>query len=585
MENSFFTIERNVQIVLAMLKATGIRKVVKSTADTCGTLVACIQNDPWFETYSSVDERSAAYLACGMAAESGEPVIIVCASSATSRNYYPALVEAYYRKLPVIAITATQDPARIGHNIPQVIDRRVCANDISVFSEHIQFIEKESDEWNVTIKMNQAIRAMTSKGGGPIHLNLETRYSRDFSVKQLPPCRIINYVDAYKDFPSLPEGKIGVFIGAHRPMKASLSEAIDRFCATNDAVVFCDHTSNYKGHYRVFNSLVGAQDAYTSSLCRCDLLIHIGEVTAAYELLGFGNASKQQWRVSEDGRTCDTFKRLTAVFELPEEAFFRHYINEDVEESDTFVTACRTEYEEALKKMPELPFSNIWLAQQTAHRLPEDSYLHLGVLNSIRTWNFYDVPTSVCGFCNSGGFGIDGFSSTLIGASLAHPDRLHFGVVGDLAFFYDLNSLGNRHVGNNVRILLVNNAKGVEFRSPYHFCHQFGEDADKYMAAAGHYGNQSRELIRHYATNLGYEYLSASNKEEYLEEVEHFLTPNKLPRPIIFEVFTKTEDENTAIKLAHNTLTDYKGTTIKYVKKLMKKVLPASAIRTIKKKL
>ena len=588
MENSYYTVERNVQIVLSLLKSYGIHKVIASPGTTNVTLVASMQSDPWFEMYSSIDERSAAYMACGMAAESGEPVVLTCTGATASRNYYPGLTEAYYRKLPVVAITATQDPANIGHHIPQVIDRSRCANDVCVFSAHIQFIEKASDEWNVTIKMNQAMHALKSHGGGPVHLNLETRYTRDFSVKILPPCRVIKYVDACSEFPPLPAGKIGIFIGSHRPMNAALREVIDRFCATNDAVVFCDHSSNYTGPYRVFNSLVGAQDFYRSSACRCDLIIHIGEVTAGYELMRFGYLGKQQWRVSEDGKTCDTFQKLSTVFEMPEEVFFAHYINKNAEDKATFVTACRKECEEVRSKMPELPFSNLWLAQQTAHRLPANSRLHLGILNTVRTWNFYEVPESVRCFCNSGGFGIDGIVSTLLGGSLSSPDNLHFCVVGDLAFFYDLNSMGNRHVGNNVRILLVNNGRGVEFRSPYHFCYQFGEDADAYMAAANHFGNQSREVVKNYAESLGYEYISATTKEEYLNVVEHFVTPEKLPRPIIFEVFTRIEDENLAIKAARNVMTTKKLKATIQTREMFNKYLPKSAVsmlRHIKQKM
>ncbi len=583
MKNTYYTSERNVQIVLSLLKAHGIRKVIASPGTTNVTLVASMQQDSFFEMYSSVDERSAAYMACGMAAESGEPVVLTCTGATASRNYYPGLTEAYYRKLPVIAITATQDPASIGHNIPQVIDRRVCANDVAVFSEHIQFVEKESDEWNVTIKVNQAMRALRRNGGGPIHLNLETRYTRDFSVKELPACRVIKYVDVLDEFPELPSGKIGVFVGSHRPMTDSLTEAIDRFCATHNAVVLCDHCSNFNGHYRAFHALVGAQDNY-SSVCHFDLVIHIGDVTASYELMKFAH-SKQQWRVNEDGKTVDTFSRLTTVFEMPEEHFFRHYINEDKEESDELLRVSRAEYESALKQMPELPFSNLWLAQQTASRIPENSVLHFGILNTIRTWNFFEVHRSIRTFCNSGGFGIDGMVSTLIGSSLANPDKLHFGVVGDLAFFYDLNSMGNRFVGSNVRILLVNNGKGVEFRSPYHFCHIFGEQADAYMAAAGHYGNKSTELIRHYATDLGYEYLSASNKEEYLQAMEHFVTSEPLERPIIFEVFTKTEDENLAIKTAHSLLRDNTTKLVRNAKAIIKKVIPDDVIKAVKDKI
>ncbi len=580
MQDSFYTVERNVQIVLALLKSYGVRKVVASPGTTNVTLVASMQSDPWFEMYSAPDERSAAYIACGLAAASGEPVVITCTGATASRNYYPGLTEAYYRKLPVIAITATQDPAKIGHNTPQVIDRSIVANDAAVFSTHIQFIEKASDEWNVTLKMNQAMHALKSRGGGPIHINLETRYTRDFSVKTLPPCRVINYVGAWDEFPPLPEGKIGIFVGSHRPMSATLTQAIDRFCATNNAAVYCDHCSNYKGRYRVFNSLVGAQDFFSSPLCRTELVIYIGDVTAGYELMRFGYTSQQQWRVCEDGKTCDAFNRLSAVFEMPEEVFFDHYAKADAQDNDSFATACRREFEEIQSKMPELPFSNLYLAQQTAHRLPENSVLYLGILNTVRCWNFYDVPNSVLCFCNSGGFGIDGTLSSVIGASLAAPEKLHFCVTGDLAFFYDLNSLGNRHVGNNVRILLVNNGRGGEFRSPYHFCYQFGEDADAYMAAAHHF--DSPEVVKSYAKALGYEYISAATKEEYLSCLDHFITPEKLDRPIIFEVFTKIEDENAAIKSARNIMTTKMSAPITHTKEALKKIIPDSVIKALK---
>ena len=84
-----------------------------------------LQRDPFFQVYSSVDERSAAYIACGLAEETGEPVALSCTQATASRNYFPGLTEAYYRKLPVLAVTSTQHAVRIGQNIQQAIDRTV----------------------------------------------------------------------------------------------------------------------------------------------------------------------------------------------------------------------------------------------------------------------------------------------------------------------------------------------------------------------------------------------------------------------------------------------------------------------------
>lgn len=114
-----YTIERNALIVVSLLKQYGVKRIIASPGTTNKVLVWSLQQDSFFEIYSSVDERSAAYLACGMAAESGEPVAITCTGATASRNYLSGLTEAYYRKLPVIAITSHQGIDRLGHLRPQ----------------------------------------------------------------------------------------------------------------------------------------------------------------------------------------------------------------------------------------------------------------------------------------------------------------------------------------------------------------------------------------------------------------------------------------------------------------------------------
>ena len=108
MKPHYYTAERNAQIVISLLKSHGIRKIIASPGATNICFVASVQIDPFFEVYSCVDERSAAYMACGLAAESGEPVVISCTGATSSRNYMPGLTEAYYRKLPILAITSSR---------------------------------------------------------------------------------------------------------------------------------------------------------------------------------------------------------------------------------------------------------------------------------------------------------------------------------------------------------------------------------------------------------------------------------------------------------------------------------------------
>ena len=131
---TYYTDEKNTQVLVALLKAHGIRKVIASPGTTNVTLVASMQYDPFFDVYSSVDERSAAYMACGLSAESGEPVVICCTGATASRNYLSGLTEAYYRKIPILAITATQAISKVGHHVAQVIDRSSLPNDVAKYS-------------------------------------------------------------------------------------------------------------------------------------------------------------------------------------------------------------------------------------------------------------------------------------------------------------------------------------------------------------------------------------------------------------------------------------------------------------------
>lgn len=560
--NTHYTSEKHVQILISLLKQHGIRYVIASPGTTNLNFVASIQSDPFFTIYSSVDERSAAYMACGLAAETGEPVAISCTGATASRNYLPGLTEAYYRQLPILAITATQNVGKYGHYIPQVIDRSTVQKDVVKFSLNVSLVHDAEDEKWCECNINKALLELKKDGGGPVHLNLETRYSRDYSVKDLPTVKKIELIQEGDQLPSLPEGKKVIYVGSHRPFTTDEIKTIDQFCSEHDAVVFGDHTCNYNGKYRILDLLFSTQQQYTSKLCKMELLIHIGMVAGGYPRYH----PAQVWRVHPDGIVRDTFGKLTKVFQMSEQSFFRHYLSDETLQKSELHTKCCNEYERLVQSIPELPFSNPWVARKIAPLLPKDCVLHLGILNSLRSWNFFKIDESIRGYSNTGGFGIDGGLSSLVGASLANKDTLYFGILGDLAFFYDMNVAGNRFVDKNVRILLVNNGTGAEFKIYNHPAASFGDDADYFMAASGHFGNKSPQLVKGYAESLGFRYLSASTKEEFEAVYEEFISPQMVDRPIIFEIFTNHEDESEAIKILQNLEVNLEGSAKKIIK-------------------
>ena len=564
-----YTDEVNVQILVALMKHHGVKTIVASPGTTNITLVACLQRDPYFRVFSSADERSAAYMACGIAAESGEPVALSCTGATASRNYMPGLTEAYYRKLPVLAITSSQHLGRIGHMSPQLIDRTNEPNDICKVSIQCPSVCNSEDRWLCEANLNRALLELTHNGGGPVHINLVTTYSDNFNVERLPA---VHYVDRIEEedesLPSLAGKRIAVYVGTHVAWDERLVKSVDDFCRKYGAVVLGDRTSNYPGEYWAESSLVIKQKNYMADCRRMDCMIHIGEISGAYA----NPHAKEVWRVSPDGEPRDAFGRLRYIFAMNEKDFFDRYSaqkSDDAIATNRTLAEWRAEDAKLRMKIPDLPFSNIWCAQQAAPKLPKGSVLHLAILHSLRSWNFFPVDQSIRCYSNTGGFGIDGCMSSLIGASLVAPEKLFFGVIGDLACFYDLNSLGNRHIGPNVRIMVVNNGVGTEFKNYDHKAAKFGCQADAYMAARGHYGNRSHELLKHYAQDLGFEYLGASSKQEYLDGLSEFMAAERKDKPMLFEVFTDSQSESDALRIISTLEADAMGVAKETVRNLL----------------
>lgn len=541
--------KKNVQIVLSLLKQSNIRLVVASPGTSNVTLVASMQSDPFFKMYSSVDERSAAYMACGLAAETNEPVVLTCTGATASRNYLSALTEAFYRKLPILAITATQPEVKIGSYSPQAIDRSRIQKDVAVFQTYLRTVRSEEENNLVTLRMNQAIHALTKRGGGPVHVDLETHSTREFTVKTLPTAKKIKFYDYDSELPPIPKGRILIFVGNHNIWKQEEIELIDNFCSIYNGIVVCDHSSKYTGKYAVSASLFG--QGYVPEGLNANLRIHIGHVSADYPGIEFARKTPIEWRVNEDGEIRNVMGGTDSVFEMKEVTFFKHYATHTGNQTE-YLDACKKGYQEALNRIKDLPFSNIWIAQKLAPLLPKNSVLHTSILNSTRSWNLFEIDKSITTYCNTGGFGIDGILSTIIGASLANPNKLYYCIIGDLAFFYDMNSLGNRHIGKNLRILLVNNGCGTEFKNFNNIAAQFGDDGSPYIAAMGHYGFKSPTLVKHLAEDLGFKYLTANNKENFDVIYHDFINPEQ-DKSIIFEVFTNWQDESDALKAINNT--------------------------------
>lgn len=547
--NNLYTDNKNQQILIALLKAHGVRKVIASPGGTNPAFLMSLQMDDFFEMYSCVDERSAAYMACGLAEETGEPVIICCTGATASRNYMSALTEAFYRKIPIITITCSRPNYVRGHLMPQVTNRSVYPADILIYGDTIQVIKTQDDVWDCEFKINKGLLALKHRGGGPIHFNVET-IVQSCTTKKLPSVHVINRITSYDVFPALVFKRIAIFIGSHKRMSFELVRLIDNFCEQYNAVVFCDHTSGYHGKYSIPFSLIGTQHNHTFGLECMDLLIHIGEISGDYLTVDKLQAN-HVWRVNEDGEIRIRFQQLDYIFEMPVNVFFSQYVMGNEHEINlTYWEECNAVYQLLYNSIRDLPLSLISIAHLLAPQMPKGSAVHFSIINALRAWNFFRVDHSITTNCNVGGFGIDGCTSSLIGASLADSNKLYYLFTGDLAFFYDLNSLGNRHISPNIRILLLNDGKGAEFT---HFMwKEYQGDRELYIAGGGHFGTQSPTLIRNFSEDLGFEYFQATTQEEFLNHYMQFLDPKMRDKPMLFEIITTTEGQSEAWKMLCN---------------------------------
>lgn len=570
----YYSDEKNVQIVLALLKAHGIRKIILSPGSSNLAFSGSVQNDSYFDIYSAVDERHAAYLACGMSFESHEPVVINCTGATSSRNYLPALTEAYYRKIPILAITSSQPKAMMGQLYPQVTDRYNPPKDAVRFSVSCPPVGGFNDFGYCQRIVNEAILELWRNGGGPVHINLEMSYCTTFNTTSLPFVKKISRItrDA-QDWPELPvNSKIALLIGSHASFDAKAEALLSKFVNSHNVAVLCDHTSSYSGMRSVHSAFLCSQKIKGNPEFKSlvpDIVLQIGEISGDAPTTSFVRDAPCIWRISPDGQIRG---KIDCVFEMSEADFWEHYTREQLS-TDEYYLHWKMADDSLRAQMPELPFSNPWIASVLKDMIPEQSVVHFGILNSLRSWNYYRFKNKVRSTCNVGGFGIDGCVSSLIGASLVHPESLYFGIVGDLAFFYDMNAIGNRHVGKNVRLLIVNNGIGAEFTMYNNPTSKFGTRTADFIAAGGHFGNQSRKLLRHYAEDLGFLYIFASSKKDFMEVVETFVSADS-DRSIIFECFTNSSDESAALELLNGIIAfvDFKQKFSRLIPERMKRI-------------
>lgn len=574
-----YTKIKNVQILVSLLKQHNIRHLVLSAGTRHVPLAHSVENDDFFKCYSVVDERSAGYFALGLAKELGEPVAIACTSSTATCNYVPPIAEAYYQKVPLLVLTGDRDPYLLNQLEDQMINQVDMYKNFCKKCVSLPIVENDKDVWYCQRLINEAILELNHHGAGPVQINFPINQSiediADASIPELPLYNKIERCEMGRDealwmqkAEKLKKAKrILVLCGSAIPASKKLEQAMDAFAERYSCIISTEHLSNVHCKNAVNTYLVA--EAISANVLRKmgpDIVIFMGGnfLSRIKVQLRVIKDSCESWIINDDGAVMDPFQNLTNVFECPPEYFFDFFAEQNptgcndrelesefaalrakIKVPDPYKLAARVNQlainDAKFKKlpppndlMPENYLSAFLAMYGLTKAAPENSLIHLSILNSTRITQMFDLDPSVTVFSNIGTDGIDGSMSTFLGQARVHPDRQCFLIIGDLSFFYDMNSISNRDIGPNVHILLVNNGGGAEFyfsmgpsRLP---------NIDRHISAA--HQNSAKDWI----LSNNFRYLTATNAEEFDAAMTQFMDADA-DRPVVMEVFTdKTND-------------------------------------------
>ncbi|MGQ2107751.1 2-succinyl-5-enolpyruvyl-6-hydroxy-3-cyclohexene-1-carboxylic-acid synthase [Ornithobacterium rhinotracheale] len=531
----------NVQLVVEAFYAMGIRDIVISPGSRNGALTMDFVNHGGFATHSVVDERSAGFVALGMAQKTEKPVVVCCTSGSAAANYYPAVTEAFYQNIPLIVLTADR-PA----NFTDIFDGQTIRQE-NLFEKHTffntQLSEQDDDEqiYENFIKIKKAVFSAMEQSG-PVHINMpfseplyETTEEKLINFEQItPPIFAPETLDweALKNELSQYQ-KIMILIGLQRPSKW-LNHALKNLAQLPQVIIFTENTSNLhdeKFISRIDNVLFEKEKIKNESLAP-DLLITLGQNIISKKIKSFLriNQPKAHWHVNPywfpDTYFCLS-KEIKQKEEIFAEALSRNIEPKDSEYQSTWLKIREENEAKQNEFLQNLDFCDLWVFQKLINSYPADCVVQYSNSSVIRYSQLFEHRDDIKIFCNRGTSGIDGSTSTAVGFAMKTEELVCL-VTGDISFFYDSNALWNRALPKNLRIVLVNNGGGDIF--------SIIPGPENTGARKAYFKTEHNLSAKPLAELFGLEYTLAKDKAEFKNALNQFFSPSE--RAKILEVDT-----------------------------------------------
>lgn len=475
----------------------GINQVILCPGSRCAPLTLAFARHPGITTRTIPDERSAGFIALGIAQQRKSPVVLVCTSGTAAYNFAPAIAEAHFNEVPLLIITADRPAEWIGQHDGQTIHQhKLYGQHVKQFYQLPQEYQHPDSQWAINRMVNEAINLSYQEPKGPVHINAPFRepfYPKtaedivfDSSVRVLD--ELSNSFPLHDDHTQFISREwknyhnILILAGQHE-QDIHLMQALESVSTRQHIPIIGDLTSNMHGMedmmMHVEMCLANANEEIKREL-KPDLLITFGKSIVAKNIKLFLRKYKPtaHWHIQPNGNMADTYQSVTHLFRVTPAQFFNH-IETLATSTPSFETQKQINYKNlwAVEErrvtrvihdyfpLPEL--GELEVVKEVMAALPNDCNLHLANSMSVRYANLLGLVArqkNIQIYCNRGTSGIDGCTSTTVGHVLVNPNKLNVLITGDLAFFYDRNAFWHNYPLPNLRILLLNNHGGIIFK-------------------------------------------------------------------------------------------------------------------------
>lgn len=529
------------QSIIEICLAKGITTIIISPGSRNAPLTIGFVNNPAFQCYSIADERCAAFFAMGIAQQTKQPVALVCTSGSALLNYYPAFAEAFYSQIPMIVISADRPQSKIDIGDGQTIRQENVFENHSLYNANLhEDVSSEND-----LKINEAINAAITQKG-PVHINAPFEEPLYETVSELSvnlnnvafanATQVISTEDV-SEYATIWNNstKKMILVGVNEP-NAINEKIIEAFAKDESVVVLTETTSNLH-HDTFINNIDTIITPFTNEdfeNFRPEILVTFGGMVVSKRIKAFLRKykPKHHWHI-DSLRAYDTFGALTKHFEVNPNVFFETFLSlVNPVESNYFQQLDAVKLLRKQKNdiyLDKIPFSDFKVFEKVMQSLPFNSQLQISNSSAIRYAQLIDIDPSIEVYCNRGTSGIDGSTSTAIGAAVANDKPTVF-ITGDVGFLYDSNALWNNYIPKNFKIILINNGGGGIFRIlPGH------EESPVFNTF---FETSHCLTAEHLAKMFGFEYSIASDETSLNKSLTALYAQNE--KPSILEVFTPT---------------------------------------------